>query len=76
MQAAYGKLKEANTTLSTMNSNLETRLKEKQVVLEANTLALAKAEGQSVWNNLPWIIVAVVVVGAGAFVGGYYLGSR
>jgi hypothetical protein len=76
MKAAYGKLQEANTVLTDTNVLLDARLKEKHGVLEENTLALVKSEGRSVWNNLHWITTVVVVVAGGAFVGGYYLGSR
>lgn len=76
LQLSFDKLKESNEKLTGINTDLETRLKEKQVVLEENTLALVKSEGSSVWNNLHWIVIIVVVAAGGAFAGGYYLGSR
>jgi hypothetical protein len=76
MKAAYEKIQAAKKLLEDTNASQEIRLKEKQGVLEENTLALVKSEGRSVWNNLHWITIVVVVVAGGAFAGGYYLGSR
>lgn len=76
LETARERLEAANEVLSKINLSLETRLKEKQEVLEKNTLELAKAENRSIWNNLHWVAIIVVVVASGAFIGGYYLGSN
>lgn len=73
---AYATLEESNEILTLINENLEIRLEEKHAILEENTLALMKSENKSVWNNVHWIATAVVLVSAGAFIGGYYVGNR
>ena len=71
-ELAGKKIRKINEILTNMNTRLMTRAKEKHVVLEENTLALAKAEDRSVWKNMSWIVATVVAVGAIAFAAGYY----
>lgn len=77
LQLAVKKLDDANTLLHGNVTGLEMRLKEKDGVLTDNTNRMIKYQARDVFGGaLPWVITVVVVVAAGAFVGGYYVGSR
>jgi len=74
---ANQKLEEAAKLLEENNKILDTRLTEKQKSVEDLALTVAKMENRDVFGKaLPWVIVVIVVVAAGTFVGGYYLGNR
>jgi hypothetical protein len=55
---------------------LTTRLDEKQKALVTAARIAAKAEGQSIFHYLPWIVVGVVVVAGGTFVLGWAVGAH
>ena len=77
LQLAIKKLGEASTLLQGNIERLETRLKEKDVVLTENTNLMVKYQARDVFGGaLPWVITAVVVMAAAGFVGGYYIGTR
>lgn len=76
LEHAYTNLRQANGLYEGIIQRLETRVQEKQEVLEDTTVKLAKAEKHHVLNYLPWIITGIVVLtGTGVGVG-FYLGTR
>lgn len=76
LELAYDNLSQANELYEGVIQRLETRVQEKQEILEETTVKLAKAEKHHVLNYLPWIITGVVVLtGTGVGVG-FYLGTR
>jgi hypothetical protein len=55
---------------------LTTRLDDKQKALETTARIAAKAEGQSIFHYLPWVLVGVVAVAGGTFVLGWAVGAH
>jgi len=55
----------------------ETRFKEKDKTLSDTMLLYQKAKQRDVFGGaLPWVIAAILVVGAAAFVGGFYTHAK
>lgn len=76
LELAYSNLDQVVELLNGIVQRFETRMREKQEVLEETTVRLTKAERHHVMVYLPWIITGVVVLtGAGVGVG-FYLGTR
>jgi hypothetical protein len=76
LDAAIRKMQAASAKDAEIIADLNVRLEEKQSVLSETTVKLVKAESRSIWNYLPWIIGGTLVLIAGAFAGGWYVGSR
>ena len=76
LTGAIEKLQESLILEGGVTNRLETRLKEKDLLLEDTTDKWLKAEDRTVVKWLPWIIGGILVVGAGTFVTGWYIGSR
>jgi len=70
-------LNAANTLLQSSIGRFKIRLKEKDEVLNKNTNLMIKYQQRDIFGGaLPWAITIVVVVAAGSFIGGYYIGTR
>lgn len=77
LKLSVEKLNDASALLLGNISRYKLRLKEKDKVLVSNTNLMTKYQARDVFGGaLPWVIAVVAVVAAGAFAGGYYVGSR
>ena len=77
LKLSVSKLNDASALLLGNISRYKLRLKEKDKVLVDNTNLMTKYQARDVFGGaLPWVIAVVAVVAAGAFAGGYYIGSR
>jgi hypothetical protein len=73
---AYEKLDKSTTLLGQAIERLEQRNQEKHAVLQTTTMELKKAESRSVWNYLPWIVTATIILAGVGFGCGFYVGTR
>lgn len=76
LRTAIEKRKEAAEKDLQRINRFRIRLEEKDKVLTTTTTELKKAESQSMFSWLPWIVGGTALIGVLSFVGGVLVGAR
>ena len=74
LDEAYLKLRRAFDLTQDVRIRLETRLDEKNVVIQDLSKQVHKYADRDIWGSaLPWVVVVVVLAFAGGVVAGFYI---